>query len=163
MNREKVPFLTSKDEIVRFLGELGWVNLPGLNVQEPWASLIVSGDKTVETRTFACPQQYMNRPIGVVATQRESSPQSALIAILIIGDSFRYRDRLVFREGKHEHRVAKGSLYDWQDERPKWGWRVVILAAVDPEAIPLPRRGIVWTKNIIKDGSDRCTFQLSKS
>lgn len=149
MRRIRTPVLKSKAEITALLKTHGHVDLPGLNVQEPWASLLVSGRKVVETRTYACSIQYLNRPIGIVATQRASSPKSALVGIVRIVESFSFPDVCAFRADEGEHLVEEGSVYDWKDGKPKWGWRIEVLAEVEPGSVELTRRGIVWTKNIL--------------
>lgn len=44
----------------------------GLECKEPWASLILTGEKTVETRLYALPPQLVGRPIVLMSTAADS-------------------------------------------------------------------------------------------
>lgn len=127
----------------------GLAALPGLNVQEPWASLLMSGRKTIETRTYACPAGFVGVPVGLVATQRENGEKAALVGVVRIEGCQRYESVAAFRADEAKHCVGAGSAYDWVDPTtPKWGWRIAVQATF---AEPLPllgRRGIVWTREL---------------
>ena len=148
---KEIPLLKSRLELEKFLRASGVDSLPGLNVQEPWASLLLSGKKTIETRTYPCTSAYLLRPIGIVATRRQELPKSCLIGLVTIEENIEFDSLEKFRAFEHEHLVAAGSQFDWKRERPKWGWRLTVLALVAPTVVALPKRGIVWTKEILAE------------
>lgn len=44
----------------------------GLEMKEPWASMVLSGEKTIETRTYPLPEQLVGRPMVLLATAADS-------------------------------------------------------------------------------------------
>jgi hypothetical protein len=142
--------LRSADDLQEFLIGRGVASLPGLNVQEPWASLLLSGRKTIETRTYTCPSGFLGVPVGLVATRRANDEKAALIGVVRIESCVRYDSLEAFRADEHRHLVTRGSDYDWIDRsKPKWGWTVLVLATC---SVPFPlqgRRGIVWTRELL--------------
>ena len=52
-------------------------SLFGLEMKEPWASLVLDGEKTVETRTYDLPEQLVGRPIVLLATAADSGSAGA--------------------------------------------------------------------------------------
>jgi hypothetical protein len=110
----------------------------------------MSGRKTIETRTYACPSGFVGVPLGLVATQRAKGEKAALVGIVRIEGCQRYESVAAFRADEHRHLVTHGSDYDWVDRsKPKWGWTVLVLATC---VAPFPlrgRRGIVWTRELL--------------
>ena len=42
--------------------------LPAINIQFPISELILSGKKTIETRTYALPEKYIERDLYLIET-----------------------------------------------------------------------------------------------
>ena len=146
-----VPHLRiqSVADVDAILAEHGIQSLPGLNVQEPWATQLACGKKTIETRTYACPQKFLSTPIGLVATRRPHGEKAALVGIVRILRCQRYESLAEFRADELKHLITPECEYDWVNRQtPKWGWEVSLLATC---ITPLPlqgKRGIVWSSAI---------------
>jgi hypothetical protein len=66
----------------------------GINVQQPWAELIVSGRKTVETRHYRAPPGYIDKIIALIETPgSHKNFKRRVRGFVIFGQSFRYRSR----------------------------------------------------------------------
>lgn len=119
----------------------------GLNVQEPWASLLICGEKTIETRTYRCPEKYIGKVIFLVATRRPTEPKTAILGAIRITKCKQYLSETGFRKDDEKHLVPKGSTYfDFREGTEKWGWEVEVVAKFKK---PIPKSGfggIVWTK-----------------
>lgn len=44
----------------------------GLEMKEPWASMVLDGQKTIETRTYSLPEELVGRPLVLLATAADS-------------------------------------------------------------------------------------------
>jgi hypothetical protein len=141
------PTLRSHLELEAFLRAIEAKELSGLNVQEPWAGLILKGSKTIETRTYPCPKGFVGPPIGIVATQRRNGLKAALAGIVRIQNCIQYKCIQSFRADEPQHLVSPGTDFDWKDpSTPKWGWTMEVLAICVPSILVQGRRGIVWTR-----------------
>lgn len=123
--------------------------LPGLNVQHPWAELLISGKKTVETRTYPIPEKYCEREIYVVETGGDDSSVSAkVVGIIRFGRSFRYQSEKEFYRDSVRHLVDQNSKFAWDSEKDKWGWPVLSVTRLKTP-MPAPKgRGIVWSSRL---------------
>ena len=122
--------------------------LPGINIQYPISRLILSGEKGIETRTYAIPLKYKNAPLFLIETPGKAGKFKArVIAIVKFGDPIAYANKKEFRKDFKRHRVTEGSEWDWKD-KPKWGWPIISLVKLDRD-IPLSsKRGIRFTKEV---------------
>jgi hypothetical protein len=72
--------------------------LPGINIQAPISSLIVSGQKVVETRTYKIPEKYLDKELYLVETPGKSGKFKArVIAIIKFTNCFQYKNIKEFR------------------------------------------------------------------
>ena len=123
---------------------------PGINIQAPISELIANGVKTIETRTYEIPSDYLNREIYLIETPGKSGKFKArAIAIIRFTNCFKYKNKAAFRKDFPRHRVDIGSVWDW-NEKAKWGWEVELIKAI-PSKIVTSKRGIVFTKQISFD------------
>src|SRR4051812_13695267 len=73
--------------------------LPAINVQFPISQLILSGQKTVETRTYPIPRQWISQPMWIIETPGKTGTFKArAIGVVTFGNSFRYKDKKTFYE-----------------------------------------------------------------
>jgi hypothetical protein len=137
------------------------ITIPGLNIQWPWAERIVSGAKTIETRTYPIPEHYLNRPIALIQTPARAARASSsngkaatIIGIVIFSRSFRYESLADWLKDRARHLVAANDRqFSYQANSEKWGWEI---SAVVPLAVPCPaprKRGIVYARE--------CTVRVS--
>lgn len=120
---------------------------PGINIQWPISELILSGEKTIETRTYPLPKKYLNKEMILIETP---GPDGNFIArnraIIKFTDCFLYKSEAEFYNDYDSHLVDKGSPWAWTTNKPKWGWKVVLKQAIKVQ--PALQKGIVFTKSI---------------
>ena len=121
--------------------------LPGLNIQFPISSLIVSGEKTVETRTYPMPTSYIGKEILIVETPGKRGFKARVTAIAVFGPSFLYKSKAEFYRDFPRHRVDKNSKWAWA-EKPKWGWPVLSVKKIPKPIEVLAPIGIRFTKEV---------------
>lgn len=120
----------------------------GLNIQWPISNLIISGKKTIETRTYPIPQKYLNKELAMVETPGKMGKFKArVIAIIKITDCFKYKNKSQFYKDIHRHHVTPDSHWAWED-KPKWGWEIEIVRSISP-SILCKTKGIIYRKKIL--------------
>jgi hypothetical protein len=127
------------------------MTLPGINIQAPWAELIVSGKKTVETRCYPLPQKYVGKPMAVIETPgRTGRFSSRLVGVVVFGESFPYRSRDEFYADSGRHHVFPESDFRWDaaNGKAKWGWPVLSAKRMRKPLPPGFRKGIVFTRHV---------------
>ena len=116
--------------------------LRGLNVQRPWAPMLLDGSKVIETRTYDIDKQkcFANEWFWVVETpgKKRQRGQRAHITgcIKFSSESVRYTSLAQWRADEDKHRIPAGSEYDWNGRGAMYGWRVERAYALRS---PLPR------------------------
>jgi hypothetical protein len=123
-------------------------SLTGINIQFPISQLILSGKKTIETRTYQMPASFLGREIAIIETPgRTGSFKARIIGTVIFGHSFKYKSKITFYEDIHRHAVTPDSPWKWSN-KPKWGWPILKVTAFQ-NPIPAPRhKGIRYTNAV---------------
>ena len=123
--------------------------LPGINIQYPISRMILDGIKTIETRTYPIPQQYVGKEMLIVETPGPKEKFKArLVGTIVFGESFQYNTSKVFYSDKDRHQVTPDSPWRWVTTKPKWGWPILrVQTFKKPKAAP-SRRGIKFTLSI---------------
>ncbi len=122
--------------------------LPGVNIQYPISEQILSGTKTIETRTYPLPSTYLNRDLFFIETPGEEGDFEARIAGIIRFDScFQYTSRKEFYADLKFHLVDKDSKWAWK-EKNKWAWHISHIERFKKNYDAPPKKGIVFTKEI---------------
>lgn len=120
----------------------------GINIQWPISEDIVSGKKTIETRTYPIPQKYLNQKMVLVETPGKHGVFKARItAIIIFTDCFKYQSKKDFYKDSSKHLVTKGSKWAWRD-KAKWAWKVEVVKKLKTPVI-CKTKGIIYRKNIL--------------
>ena len=131
-----------------------WADLPivGLEVQQPWAQMILSGEKTAETRAYPLPAALIGRTIYIVESLPGVARQSSLPDQVVAGHtslricgtvtfhaSEQYPSRAEWLADEPRHRVPADSPYAMQTDcrTPVYAWRVERVAAFET-ALPVP-------------------------
>ena len=91
----------------------------GLNVREPYATLIALGKKTIETRSYRPSEKIINKRIAIVAT---GTNRALVVGSVIVCDCFQYQNELHFEEDVPQHLVTRHSVYRFDPSKPKFGW-----------------------------------------
>lgn len=83
------------------------VFVPGVNIQHPIPEWILSGKKTIETRTYPIPPHLVGRPVAIIETPGGRSGFRARVAgIVVFGQSFPYRSKKEFYADSKYHCVT---------------------------------------------------------
>ena len=115
----------------------------GININDndqPFTELIMSGEKTIETRKASSLHPYVGKRVGVIRTGKG---KAMLVGFITIGDPIRYNTEEEFRRDEIKHHVKKGSKYDI-DDCGKWGYLIINPVKVKPKYINT--KGIVARK-----------------
>ena len=121
----------------------------GLKINEPYATLIARGIKTVETRRYRPPSYLYGRLIALIARAHEGT---SIVGVARLEESVLYANAKAFRRDYENHCVPAGSVYDYNipsnsDER-KYGW-VFTDAVAFREHVPAPKTGgRIWVKDV---------------
>lgn len=120
----------------------------GINIQYPISIKIISGQKTIETRTYPLPEKYLNKEMALIETPGNSKKfKSRITAIIKFINCKEYKSKSEFYKDRTFHLVEKRSKWDWKDKR-KFGWELTIVKIFETP-IPFNKpKGIVYTKNI---------------
>lgn len=120
----------------------------GINIQFPISQLILSGEKTIETRTYQLPEKFENKELLIIETPGKlGNFKSRIVGIIVFSESFEYKSKKEFYKDSLRHFVDKNSEWAWK-EKKKWGW-VIRKVTVFDKPQPLHKRpGIVYTTNI---------------
>lgn len=124
--------------------------MKGINVKAPWAKLISSGAKTIETRNYPCPNSILGKPILLIETPLKLRDFEARgIAVVKFVNTFEYSSIAQYIVDKPRHLVDEKSQYYWNDrQRAKYGWQVQVIEQCSPYIVVPKYRGIVWTSPI---------------
>jgi hypothetical protein len=125
---------------------------PAINIQAPWAELLLSGKKTVETRFYPLPKKYQGVEMLILETPGKAGRfKKRIVGIIKFGEPFKYVSATEFYQDSKRHLVTEeDKAVAWRagKGRPKWGWPVLSVTRI---SLPLPtnvRCGIVFTKQI---------------
>ena len=127
-------------------------HLRGINIQRPWARLILNGRKRVEARKYDL-NGYLNEDLWIIETKgREmNGKKSPIIGIVRFGSSFQYKDFDDWHRDRDRHCIPTGSRFDWQPDRGcMYGWNVTSTQAlVGPQEGP-DKKGLVGCKAVTR-------------
>lgn len=128
----------------------------GINIQYPWSSLIVNGQKSVETRSYPLPDKYAGEELAIIETPgRYGRFKARIIGTVTFSHSFKYPNRQAWLEDYNRHCVPKDDpMYGWVDNdpffvlgsKPKYGWVVSQIKKLDRPVDPPRKRGIIYAK-----------------
>ena len=121
----------------------------GVNIQYPISKDIVSGIKTIETRTYPLPAKYLNQDVVLIETPGRSKEFKArATAIIKFVKCFKYQNESEFYKDVSRHGVQKGSSWEWKD-KPKYGWEVIVVELLSPPVYITKKKGIRYTLGIL--------------
>lgn len=78
--------------------------LTGINIQNyptPWVDMILSGEKTIETRNQDNLKSYVGKKMGIIETQ---TGQAKLVGYMVLGNAIKYTTRTDFMKDIRMHR-----------------------------------------------------------
>ena len=122
-----------------------------LEVQQPWADLLLNGEKTVETRTYPFPPWLWGDKIDVLQAAEGTPGVSAVPDSVYSGDPrfqlagwievqkcFKYASREEWASDTDRHRVPidEAGAYGWSDDRDLYGWVVSSTGRHEDTSVP---------------------------
>ena len=121
----------------------------GINIQFPISQLIISGRKSVETRTYPIPKRLIGKDLVLIETPgKKGKFKARMIALIRFEDSFPYKTKTDFYKDLTRHCVDRDSPWAWNEEKPKWGWPVEV-REIFRTPLPLQKRsGIRYATGI---------------
>jgi hypothetical protein len=121
----------------------------GLNIQFPISALIMSGEKTVETRTYKLPTKYLGEPLLLIETPGIMGHfASRIVATITFNECILYKSEEDFNADYKRHRVNQRSEWKWTNSKPKFGWVISELKPFKKPVIYRKQKGIVFTRGI---------------
>lgn len=121
----------------------------GINIQWPISAKILSGEKTIETRTYPIPNKYIGRELILIETPgKRGKFKSRMIGIIRFTRCFRYEKFEDFHRDQERHLVGPDSDWAWNPNKEKWGWETEV---IDVFASPKPlqkRSGVRFSTGI---------------
>ena len=123
--------------------------LTGINIQYPISELIVNGVKTIETRTYPIPKEYIGKEMVIIETPGKLGKFKArMIGLVMFGESFEYGSADEFYKDTGKHCVEKESVWKWVDGVKKYGWPVVKVEKLEKVRPAPKKKGIKFTRGI---------------
>jgi hypothetical protein len=121
-------------------------NYSGINIQWPISELILRGEKTVETRTYALPEKFLNVDMILIETPgKKGKFKARATAIIRFTNCFKYKSKSEFYNDYDRHLVTKNSQWAWSN-KPKWGWEVEVIKKLAP--FEVTSQGIIYRSDI---------------
>ena len=122
----------------------------GINIQHPISQLILKGEKTIETRKYPIPKQYVGQKMVIIETPgKQGKFKARMIGFVTFGDSFEYKTEKEFYKDSKKHCVTPDSIWMWVDGQKKFGWPVLKVENFKKQ-LPLQKRaGIKFSKGIL--------------
>lgn len=119
--------------------------LPGINIQAPWARLLLEGKKQIETRTYALPEKYVGKDLWLIETPGSLGKFKArVIGVIRFSESKEYRSKAEFNSDVDLHLIHPDNQeYRWRAGIRKFGWIVERVSRIEEFKAPFPR-GIVY-------------------
>ena len=122
----------------------------GINIQYPISQLILKGEKTIETRKYPIPKQYIGEKMVIIETPgKKGKFKARMIGFVTFDDSFEYKTEKEFYKDSKKHCVTPDSIWQWVDGQKKFGWPVLNLFEFTNILKAPNKKGIKFTKNIL--------------
>lgn len=124
--------------------------MTGINIQTPWSELLINAIKSVETRSYPLPDKYAGEELALIETPgRYGRFKARIIGTIIFSHSFKYPHQKAWQDDHNRHCVAVDDpIYNWKDDKPKYGWVVSKVTKFDKPLDIRKRRGIIFTSGI---------------
>lgn len=115
----------------------------GININDDlqnFTDLILSGEKTIETRNKNTLKSLVNITVGIIKTGKNK--QALLVGLMRLAEPKVYLSKPEFRKDKNKHLIKPNSKFDFVEGK-KFGYPIVKTYKFK-EAIPVFSRGIVF-------------------
>ena len=104
----------------------------GLELKEPWASMVLDGSKTIETRTYDLPAELIDRPLVLLATPEHSGSAghsgladvvtdrgaATILGLVTFGGVVEWESREAWSRDREKHGVPDDDdgPYVWRED-----------------------------------------------
>jgi len=124
----------------------------GLNIQAPWSTLLINGQKSVETRSYRLPTRLEEVELALIETPGKSAKfKSRIIGTITFSSCVQYLSKEQWESDNGRHKVdINGGLYSWKD-KPKFGWIVKSVKRFENPVDPPTKRGIIYAKDCLME------------
>ena len=129
----------------------------GLELKEPWASMVLEGSKTIETRTYDLPPELIGRPLVLLATPEDSGAPgtsgladvvtirgaATILGLVTFDDVIQWDSRQTWAKDCDRHGVpdvddGPYANYVWREDDAAEPGKSTMRGWVVSEVIPLP-------------------------
>ena len=130
----------------------------GLELKEPWASMVLEGSKTIETRTYDLPPELIGRPLVLLATPEDSGAPgtsgladvvtfrgaATILGLVTFDDVIQWDSRETWAKDCDRHGVpdvddGPYANYVWREDDAAEPGKSTMRGWVVSEVIPLPK------------------------
>ena len=125
--------------------------IPGINIQWPWSQLLLSGEKTIETRSYPIPDKYIGQDLAVIETPGRDGKKKAgittaqVIGIINFGQSKQYLSKASWLKDASHHCVKPDDpMFAYKEDTLKFGWPVLKFTKFKTPKPAPKKRGIVF-------------------
>uniref|UniRef100_A0A383W6F9 ASCH domain-containing protein n=1 Tax=Tetradesmus obliquus TaxID=3088 RepID=A0A383W6F9_TETOB len=144
----------------------------GLELKERWCKKLLQGEKKLELRRYAIPEEFLDQPVYLLSTPDGHEGQSTLPPETMpaahpgvcIAGTVTFSGQVVYSSYEQWlgdvtlHCVEPGTPYSWQPGITKemFGWRIAsVQAAAAPQPVPAMRRVLSsWFKVLEVQGAE---------
>ena len=131
----------------RFRGETQTV--PGLHVRYPYAKMLLTGEKSVETRGYSLPAHRINKTVALIETPGpdRTRPKARVVGTITFKAVKVYADKKAWAADTKNHRVLPSSSFGFLP----FGW-VVGKTVLFKEPVALVHkggRGVIWASDCV--------------
>jgi len=124
--------------------------MTGLNIQIPWSTLLINGDKSVETRSYPLPEKYVGVELALIETPGKYGRfKSRIIGTITFSHSFQYPDKQSWKDDYNRHKVEEqDKFFGWNPLKSKYGWVVSDMKKFNTYKTTSQKKGIIFTHGI---------------
>lgn len=120
----------------------------GINIQWPISQDILSGVKSIETRTYPLPSKYIGKTLLIIETPgKKGNFKSRVAGLIKFGEPFEYSDKKAFYEDSTKHLITPNSAWKWAS-KAKWGWPILEVKKLRTTTATRFKKGIIFTTKI---------------
>ena len=126
----------------------------GLELKEPWASMVLDGSKTIETRGYDLPAELIDRPLVLLATPEHSGSAghsgladvvtdrgaATILGLVTFGGVVEWESREAWSRDREKHGVPDDDdgPYVWREDDAAKPGKSSLRGRTVSEVIPLP-------------------------
>lgn len=124
--------------------------MTGLNIQIPWSSLLINGEKSVETRSYRLPKKYEGVPLKLIETPgKKGKFKSRIVGEITFSHCFKYVTKKQWLSDYNRHKVDENEEnFGWNPVVSKYGWVVSNIVKYEHPIEVKKKKGLVFTTGI---------------